>query len=130
MKPIVIKDSNRDRIEQAIKQAQAQARAKVRTITDKDVFRAVSDIEKKLQDVAKVAWEGVRVVVDVHGGERYPSVYKGTPESTQFEIAYTSGTWKLIDAYRMDVVQTKGGYMTIYLPEALQKAIIESFKKW
>ena len=128
MKPIVIKDSNKDRIEQAIEQAQVNAR--VRTITLNDVLRAVADIEKKLQDVPKVAWEGVRVVVDVHGGERYPNAYRGTPESTQFEVAYTSGTWKLTDVYRMDVVKTKGGYMTIYLPDALQKAIIESFKKW
>ena len=128
MKPIVIKDSNKDRIEQAIKQAQVKART--RTITLNDVFFAVLDIEKKLQDVPKVAWEGVRVVVDVHGGERYPSAYRGAPESTQFKITYTSGTWKLTDVYRMDVVQTKGGYMTIYLPDELQKAIVESFRKW
>ena len=125
---IVINESNAARIAQAIEQAQARARA--RAIAAIDVFRAVGKIERKLQDVPKTAWEGVRAVVDVHGGNRYPNSYRGRPESTQFEVAYTAGTWKLTDVYRADVVQTKGGYMTIHLPDALQKAIIAAYERW
>ena len=125
---IVINESNTARIAQAIEQAQARARA--RAIAAIDVFRAVGKIERKLQDVPKTAREGVRVIVDQYGGERYPNSYRGRPESTQFTMEYTAGTWKLIDVSRADVVQTKGGYMTISLPEATRAAIIAAYERW
>lgn len=128
MRNIVIKESNRDRINKEI-QAE-QRRASVRLITVDDVFKAVKNLEEKLKCIPKVKWDGVSAQVDVHS-DRFPRGYGFTaPMSTHFWIVYRAKSWKLVAVQRRDVKQTKGGYMSIQLPKSTKDAIIETFKKW
>lgn len=96
MKPIVIKESNRDRIQSALDQA--QERARVRTVSADDVIRSV----ERIQEILKVSTRklnGSTAWIDPHA-QTFPGAYKGIPESTQFQISATAGTWKLIKIIR------------------------------
>ena len=125
MKEIIIKDSNRERIEQAIKEA--EGRAKERTIIYKDIVDAIKAIEKKFSFATKKSMDGLKVMVDMNA-QTYPKAYKYQPQATFFGIRYSKGSWRLICVERENQSKTKiTRYEIWYLPSALKDAIMNQY---
>ena len=92
MKEIVIKEANKEKINNIIKEAEGKASA--RTIDYDYIVRAIKEIEDKFWLIHKKDMEGMIVCVDMHA-QQYPKAYKHTPESTQFSIVKAESGWKL-----------------------------------
>lgn len=122
---IVIKDENKNRIDNAINAA--QTRARTRYVDYDDVVTAVKYAEKKF-GVARKNLTGVEVVCDPHAWT-YPNAYKGTPEATHFVIKCTGRGWNLIEVYRGNCNHAHR-YTTRILPDTAKSAIIEQFKQF
>ena len=88
---MLIKESNRDKIEKMIKEAEGKARE--RTITYGDMIRAIDRIEGFL-DIPKKYMEGIEADVDVNAQD-FPKAYKYTPKSTQFIMIKKKSGWDL-----------------------------------
>lgn len=104
----------------------AEGRATVRTITAEDIALYLIEVEKTLA-LKKAYMNGVSVSVDLNA-QAFAKAYKYTPESTQFKAEYKNGSWRLTDVYRNSCCTSSNLACTVYLPEAAQKAIINSMK--
>ena len=90
-KPVIVKDSNREKIAAWIDHAEGRATA--RTITYDTIIHAVEKIENDL-GIPKAHMIGIKANCDMNA-QSFPSAYKYTPESTQFGLEYTSSGWKV-----------------------------------
>lgn len=118
---IAITEKNIDRINEAIKKAEGRATA--RTVTAKDILKAVEDLEHKL-GILKKDMEGITAVIDVNAQD-FPRAYKYTPDSTIVEIVRKKSGWSLVDVERDWTRSTKHKYAVKLTPEA-EQAIIDS----
>ncbi|MFT6908027.1 MAG: hypothetical protein ACJAS1_004715 [Oleiphilaceae bacterium] len=65
----------------------------VRLLSDSNLLEYLELIEKKLSKILnKQDWKGLRFNVDPFA-ETFPSSYKGTPTSTQFQLERRSSGW-------------------------------------
>lgn len=71
---------------------------KVRKITTADILDALRAVEERLS-IAKAKLDMTRVTVDVHA-RRFPSAYRGIPESTVFTAVNRRGVWYVTGIYR------------------------------
>ena len=117
-KILVINDENRNKIQEAIDQA--QEKAKVRLIDSDDVYAAIKAIEERLCFIPKKYWAGVSAKVNVHA-QKFANSYNGIPEATLFEIEYKSGNWRLTDVYR-GICKNK--YVICDLTDTLKKEAV------
>ena len=91
---IKITETNKAKI-QAIIDAVQGPRVKARTIAADDVFHAVRLIQGKLLDILNTKdWHGLSFYVDPNA-QKFPSSYKGTPESTAFSVIRLTASWQL-----------------------------------
>lgn len=88
---MLIKDSNKIKIEKMIKEAEGKARE--RTIGFYDIFWAINMIESNL-GIPKKYMEGIEADVDINA-QNFPSAYKYTPKSTQFVMVKKKSGWDL-----------------------------------
>lgn len=95
-RPIIIKDSNRERIEKLIKTAEGKAYA--RCLTFDELSRAVEALEKKLDLLPKSERVGATAVV--FDGQSVPNRYEHAGASTYAELARLSGGWAVVKAWR------------------------------
>lgn len=102
-----------------------QCRSKVRTIEIDDIINALAEIENKLS-LPKKAMIGVSAWVDVNA-QKFPTAYRGIPESTQFHAEYTTGGWKILSVVRYRCTNTK---VEITHTEASKEALIQRFSKF
>ena len=128
MKAIIIKDTNKEKIESAIKEA--EGRAKERLICFADIESAIKEIEKKFHCVTKKSMEGLSIIVDPYA-QKYPKAYKYTPESTQFLLTFEKGSWRLrwVARRAQDKYCVKS-YEVVAMPEDLINAIVKDYMKF
>ena len=107
--------------------AAAEGKAKVRTITAKDIYDAIMEVESRL-DIPKKSLEGIFIMVDVNA-QNFPKAYKYIPVSTWFEAIFRSGSWKLSRVYRF---ATSGENREFYvnLTDDAKKAIISRMERF
>ncbi len=120
---MLIKESNRARIEQAIKAA--EGRATQRTITYDDIVEAIQHLEKKL-GIAKKDMLGTYATIDIHA-QNFLRAYKYRAESTIFRISRGAAGWDLTDVERYYTARDGHGY-SVHLSPAAEKAILESMQ--
>ena len=125
MKPIIVKETNKERIQQELDVL--QKRSKVRTIDAGDILKACSRIEKEL-NVTKKALVGTVAIVDPNAQD-FPKAYKYTPESTSFRIVRTSTGWKLTDLYRDSCARSDNRYI-VTIPEEAKQEILHRFERF
>lgn len=120
MKTIIIKESNKEKINQAIKDA--EGRASARTITYDDIIQDIKNVEQTL-GIAKKDMVGIEVDVD-HHAQNFPNAYKYTPESTQYIIRKKASGWELlsVDRYR---TRREGHRYNVKLTAEAKAAIIK-----
>ncbi len=121
MKAIIINNTNKEKIISIIDAAQARARE--RKITYKDILKAIKEIESKL-GITKKALEGTRASVDVHAQD-FARAYRFRAESTHFKIIYEKKSWRLISVSRKE---TRGRLHTyeITLSDTAKAAILDN----
>lgn len=128
MKEIVIKDVNKEKINNIIKEAEGKASA--RTIDYDYIVRAIKEIEDKFWLIHKKDMEGMIVCIDMHA-QQYPKAYKHTPESTQFKMIRLKSGWKLLNVgrYTQDKYHDEK-YKVSEMPEATKQALIKAYMKF
>lgn len=122
MKPIIISETNKDRIIAVIREAEGHAT--MRTISYNTIVRATQRIEQKL-GVPKKYLEGVRYDVDYHA-QNFPNAYKFRAESTQFVVEFSKGKWRLISVERCYTRTAGHDFRCVTMPEETKNAIIET----
>ena len=116
---IIIKESNRAKIEEMIREAEGKATA--RTITADCIMNAVKHIEAHL-DIPKKAMIGITAEVDPWA-QNFPKAYKYEAYSTQFAIAREPSGWILYYVCRAKAKRASQAAV-LTLPETAQAAII------
>lgn len=102
-----------------------QSKAKVRTIDFWDIVKICTAVEKKIS-IPKKYMHGITILADAHG-EKFPSAYKYTPQSTLFTATYKRGSWYLVSVMRDDSIQSFENVKITLTSEAREK-IIEKYK--
>lgn len=77
------------KIEKALEEV--QGRCSVRTISFQDMIDALDKVEAQI-GIPKCRLDGTKVSIDIHG-DKFPSAYKYTPESTCFSARNDKGRW-------------------------------------
>lgn len=104
--------------------AEAQAKARVRTIDARSLADALDHIEGKL-DITKKALNGTRVYIDFHAQD-FPNAYKGIPESTQVEAIYRNGSWRITWIGRRQTQRASRRYH-LELSDTAREALLNRF---
>ena len=117
---ILINENNIEKIKDIVDDVQEKAR--VRKITLDSIYNAVEDIRYKL-DVPKKYLDQISVWVDPNAG-KFPKAYRGTPESTQFQISFFKGKAYLTSVERTDVKKNRYRFN---LNDIVKEKIIESY---
>lgn len=99
-----------------------QKRCTSRKIEAKDVCKALAAVEEKL-NLPKRLLNGVSVTIDCNAQD-FPKAYKYTPESTIFQAAFKSGSWKVTDIFRGKTKELYKG-THVELTDEAKAAIIE-----
>lgn len=81
----------------AIKEVEGN-RVKVRKITAADILDDINHIEKYL-NITKKSLNGTKVMIN-HHAQKFPTAYKGIPESTYIYAEFTNNTWYITDIIR------------------------------
>lgn len=121
---IKVCEKNRSKIEKAIEAVQAKAKA--RTIDADDIFRYCDRLSDTYKMIPKKALNSATFEVDKHA-QSFPGAYHGIPESTQFELAFTSsGGFFLTEVKR---TRTRGGAYEIvaWLPTEAKEALLSAY---
>ena len=118
---IVVKESNREKIEQSIKAAEGRATA--RTIDYSHIEHFIKRIEKRL-NIPKKSMRGIVARVD-YWADDFPKAYKHTPYSTHFIIEKVATGWALVDVSR-ERTRRATQECILSLTEEAKKAIIAS----
>ena len=121
MKGILIKESNKEKINTYI--AEAEGRATVRTIDYITIISDIATLEEKLS-INKKDMIGIKADID-HHAQNFPSAYKYRPESTHYVIIREKTGWKLIVALRC-TTRKSGHVFKLTFPDDVKKAIIKS----
>jgi len=117
---IIVNEKNRDKINEAVKAA--EARASARCIDYDRIVGAIDTIDDKL-GISKANQVGIRAVVDYWA--QFPSAYKYTPESTQFAMVRMPSGWAITDIYR-DRTKAPSKAIELTLTEKAKTAIIKA----
>lgn len=118
---MLVKESNKEKIETTIKSAEGRATA--RTIIYRDIVHSLEKLEKSL-GIRKKDMLGITADID-YNAQDFPKAYKYRPESTHFKVTKKSGGWDLISVYR-DTTRRDGHKFHVTLTEDAKKAIVES----
>lgn len=116
---MLIKESNRGKIEAMIEEAQKRARE--RKVDFDDIVKALDDIEKSL-GIAKKSMIGITADIDIHAQD-FPKAYKYTPESTQVMLVRKTSGWDLISVERWHT-RKDGHRIELKLTDEAKEAII------
>ena len=124
MDSIIVSEKNRERIVKAINEAEGRSTA--RCLTYAAVLVAIERIEAKLS-LPKARMEGVRFHVDTWAHD-FPNAYEFTPMSTQFNLTFSKGKWRISDIGRASVQRAGRKCQCIEMPEALKDALLRRFE--
>lgn len=119
---ILLSANNAEKINKALDNVQKRCRE--RLITLEDIYEIKDKMEDYLRTYStKKALEGTRIEVDYHA-QSFPRCYKGIPMSTQFELIFEGGRWRITLPGRYRCTSRR---FRIHLSEAAQKEVIYSF---
>lgn len=126
---IIVKESNHEKIEKILNEAQGKART--RLVDYSDIERTIKRETNLLMNkyiVPKKALKGLRVRY-MPDADSFPKAYKYTPEATYFIVEYGSnGKAALVGCGRDSADRAKEYRKVISVPEKLKIAIIESYE--
>lgn len=119
MKPIIIKESNKERIEEMLEDE--QHRCSARLIGYSQIEEILQNVQKRL-GITKKALEGTTADVDYHA-QTFPNAYQYTPNSTQFSAVFEKGSWRLAWVCRAET--RRGGHkVKLTLSESAKEAVL------
>lgn len=121
---IVIKESNKERIEAEIKLA--EGKATVRKLEFSDIIKTIERVEKKL-DISKKSMTGIKIFVDVNA-QPFPNAYKYIPDSTHFSAIKTKTGWNLLDIERDRCRDGYGKRVEMILTDEAKKEILKNYE--
>ena len=126
MKEIIIKESNKDKIMDAIKAV--QGKATVRTIDSYDkIAEIISDVEDRIGTISKKALEGTEVHYDFR--QHFAKAYNGAPISTHISFVYRNGSWRVTDVERTYCPDRWSDYpYSLKLSETAKQAILKRYE--
>ncbi|MBQ2049732.1 MAG: hypothetical protein II493_04905 [Spirochaetales bacterium] len=107
-------------INTAIKQVEGRATA--RLITAEKVISEILKLEQRM-DITKKAMEGTSAVLDLNAQD-FPNAYKYTPESTQVDLLFKSGSWRIVAIYR-GTCHRSGHKWGLKLSDTAKSAILD-----
>lgn len=114
---IIITNSNK--LSEAIKAA--EVRTRTRRITPEDITEGCHMAEKRM-GIPRIHMDGVSISVDMNA-QKFPSCYKGIPESTHFNAINRKGKWYVTEVYRSKC-RYAGHEVKIRLTDAAKEAVI------
>ena len=123
MKPIVIKDTNKEKINALIKEVEGRATTR---IIDFDLIIGVCEGVTKTLDLSKKYLEGTEIIVDYHA-QKMPRSYKYTPYSTWFSAKFYSGAWHLMGVYRDHLTESEHKAICVNLSDTAKEGLIKHF---
>lgn len=124
---IRISEENTAAIRDAI--AQAEGRAKARTISVQDILDSVVEISEHY-NLPKKYMVGLRFSVDPNA-QHFPNAYKYVPESTQFCVEYCPSGWFLTGIAREACKSPSRRFAMVgKLTDAQRDAIISGYLTW
>ena len=98
MKPIIVNGAAGNVAKLTAELDRVQSHVRVRTVSAEDVSKTLDGITARFR-IPKTAMEGVRVTVDLNA-QRFPSAYRGYPESTFFSAVYSKRAWRVTEVWR------------------------------
>lgn len=122
---MLIKESNKEKIEKMI--TEAEGRARERKITYADMVHGIKKIEGWL-GIPKAHMEGIVVYVD-HNAQNFPNAYKYTPYSTQYMMVRKRSGWDLRQVYR-DITRRDNHTYELELTDKAKESIIEAHRNF
>lgn len=116
---IIVKESNKDRLNAIIKTAEGRSTA--RTITADDIIKTADRISRRL-GIAKKHMIGITADVDFWAQD-FPNCYRFPAESTQFMMEYSTSGWTV---YSVERAKTRRASQAVILnlTETAKAAII------
>jgi len=123
-KPIIIKESNSERIQEELDFFQEHCEE--RTINSEDVLRMITKLDDYFYFVAKSRLGGVKANLCFYP-TTHVNAYKYSMDATWANVEYKNGFWRLIGLERANVNGKKrNAYLK--LTEVAKQAIIESYE--
>jgi len=122
---MIIRESNRDRIQSIIDEVQKRSRE--REICYNDIEKYVGILEEKL-DIPKKDMEGVVAHIDIHAQD-FPRAYQYKASSTHFIVERKKSGWNLADVFRQDTRGENSRFL-VTLTDAAKQKIIESHERF
>lgn len=127
IKPIKVIKGNEEKINLAFKQV--EGKAKERTCTAQDVFKAVEKIERKF-NIPKKYMNGLLVKCDIHA-QKFPNAYKYAPESTQFHLKNINGNWYVYNISRNNCNRSnQKGFEAYFISDEIKAALLKKYEKF
>lgn len=121
MKPIIVKESNFEKI--SLELDQVQGRCSERTVSPEDIRQALEYTEKQL-DIPRAHMKGVKVRIDLNA-QNFAKAYKYEAKSTIFYAEHTGSAWKLTDVERDTCLRAVHKF-DVTLTDEAKAAVIKS----
>lgn len=118
---IIINEQNKYKIQTVLDDV--QKRARVRLVYYEDIINACNYIKRNF-NITKKALSGCIFSVDIHAST-FSRKYKGTPETTIFQLKVENSKWYLIDCMRSECGPTR--IKTIVLSDTARDAILKQY---
>lgn len=123
-KPIIIKETNSERIQKQLDEFQTRYRE--RTINSEDILEMITKLDDYFYFVAKSRLDGVKANLCFYPTIRV-NAYKYSMDATWANVEYKNNSWRLVGLERADVNGKKrNAYLK--LTEDAKQAIIESYE--
>lgn len=118
---IIISEQNKEKIQTMLDDV--QKRARVRLVYYEDIINACNYIKRKF-NIKKKDLSGCIFSVDIHAST-FSRKYKGTPETTIFQLKVENSKWYLIDCTRAECGPIR--IKTIVLSDTARDAILKQY---
>ena len=123
MKEIIVKEENRNKINDVL--VEVQRRCTARTITVQNIFDICTDLFDRY-GISKKALEGCVFYIDYHA-QHFANAYKYIPESTHIKLRYHNGSFRVTDVYRCNTATTPNSAVEARLTDEAKDALIKRF---
>lgn len=127
----IIDESHRDAIKEKIRKCDTNYRARTLMETKDGGFTAVLECIQLLEQhyaVCPASWvSGCKFIFDYFHRD-FPDSYEFEPMSTQIEVTYTGGKWRLLRVFRRKTMPADSNFVISYMSTAMLKRLIEQNK--
>lgn len=126
MKPIAIKEENKERIDAYIRDCEGRATA--RCISYTGLVDCIKQYDRDL-GIPKKHMVGIELDLDINA-QTFPSAYKYTPESTHAIVMRRSTGWALADVWRTTCRGPTSEVVVKKMPADAVRAILVRAQAW